>query len=176
MRIHSALPAAVAAMALLSGCAGTSLLNRNRPDELAVTRQPPLVIPPDFALTPPAPGTSASQQSSVQEQALDAMFGGPAQRSNGETSMLNEAGQANAELGIRSSASDGKTDVLDKGKTVLDIVAAPEGRRPERAGGSGPVADGIVSSRHPELVWLRRAEGSGLFRDCWSTPDRPDGC
>jgi len=126
MRIHSALPAA-AIVALLSGCTGTSLLNRNRPDEFAVTRQPPLIIPPDFALTPPAPGTSESQQGNTQEQALDAMFGGPAPRSNGETSMLDDAGQANAELGIRSSAADGKTDVLDKGKAVFDIVAAPEG-------------------------------------------------
>jgi hypothetical protein len=127
MRIPSALPA-IAAMALLSGCAGTSLMNRDRPDELAVSRQPPLVIPPDFALAPPAPGTAASQQSGVQEQALDTMFGGPARRSGGETSLLDSAGSGNVDLGIRSSAADaGKTEVLDKGKTVFDIIAAPEG-------------------------------------------------
>jgi hypothetical protein len=127
MRIPSALPA-IAAMALLSGCAGTSLMNRDRPDELAVSRQPPLVIPPDFALAPPAPGTAASQQSGVQEQALDTMFGGPARRSSGETSLLDSAGSGNVDLGIRSSAVDaGKTEVLDKGKTVFDIIAAPEG-------------------------------------------------
>lgn len=128
MRILSALPFAAASLALLSGCAGTSLTNRDRPDELAVSRQPPLVIPPDFALAPPAPGTASSQQSSVQQQALDTMFGGPAPRSGGETSLLNSAGSDNVELGIRSSAADaGKTEVLDKGKTVFDIVAAPEG-------------------------------------------------
>jgi hypothetical protein len=128
MRILSALPFAAASLALLSGCAGTSLTNRNRPDEFAVTRQPPLVIPPDFALTPPLPGTAASQQSNVQQQALDAMFGGPAPRSGGETSLLDSAGGVNVDLGIRSSAADGgKTEVLDKGKTVFDIVAAPEG-------------------------------------------------
>jgi hypothetical protein len=128
MRIPSALPFAAASLALLSGCAGTSLMNRDRPDELAVSRQPPLVIPPDFALTPPAPGTAASQQSSVQQQALDTMFGGPAPRSSGETSLLDSAGSGSVELGIRSSAADaGKTEVLDKGKTVFDIVAAPEG-------------------------------------------------
>ena len=127
MRIHFALPLAATMLALLSGCGGTSLLNRDRPDEMAVTRQPPLVIPPEFSLTPPAPGTAASQQSNIQQQALDTMFGGPAPRSNGETSMLREAGQANVELGIRSSASDGTTQILDKGKTVFDIVAAPAG-------------------------------------------------
>ena len=128
MRIPSALPFAAASLALLSGCAGTSLMNRDRPDELAVSRQPPLVIPPDFALAPPAPGTASSQQTGVQQQALDTMFGGPAPRSGGETSLLNSAGSDNVELGIRSSAADaGKTEVLDKGKTVFDIVAAPEG-------------------------------------------------
>ncbi len=127
MRIPSVLPFAAASLTLLSGCAGTSLMNRDRPDELAVTRQPPLVIPPDFALAPPAPGTAASQQTNVQQQALDTMFGGPAPRSNGETSLLDRAGDANAELGIRSSAADGTTMVLDKGKTVFDIVSAPEG-------------------------------------------------
>ncbi|MBO9581428.1 MAG: DUF3035 domain-containing protein [Sphingobium sp.] len=128
MRIPSALPFAAASLALLSGCAGTSLVNRDRPDELAVSRQPPLVIPPDFALAPPAPGTAASQQSNVQQQALDTMFGGPAPRSGGETSLLDSAGGSGIELGIRSSAADaGKTEVLDKGRTVFDIVSAPEG-------------------------------------------------
>jgi hypothetical protein len=127
MRILHALPIAAAALATLSGCGGTSLFNRERPDEFAATRQPPLVIPPDFALTPPAPGTAASQQSNVQQQALDTMFGGPAPRSGGETSLLDQAGQAGVEAGIRSSAADGKTTVLDKGRTVFDIVAAPEG-------------------------------------------------
>lgn len=127
MRIPHALPVAFAAVTLLSGCGGTSLFNRDRPDEMAVTRQPPLVIPPDFALAPPAPGTAASQQSNTQQQAVDAMFGGPAARSGGETSLLESAGSSSADLGIRSSAADGKTEVLDKGRSVFDIVAAPEG-------------------------------------------------
>ena len=118
---------AVGAVALLSGCGGTSLFNRDRPDEMAVTRQPPLVIPPDFALKPPAPGTAESQQSNVQQDALDAMFGGPASRSGGETSMLDAAGKENAEAGIRSSVGDTGSPVLDTGKAVFDIVAAPEG-------------------------------------------------
>lgn len=129
MRIILSLPIAAAGLAMLSGCEGTSLFNRERPDEMAVTRQPPLVIPPDFTLKPPAPGTAASQQqqNNVQQQALDAMFGGPAPRSSGETSMLNQAGRQLAEVGIRSSGGETESTVLDKGRTVFDIVAAPEG-------------------------------------------------
>ncbi len=130
MRLPSALPFAAASLALLSGCAGTSLMNRERPDEMAVTRQPPLVIPPDFALSPPAPGTAASTQTNIQQQALDTMFGGPAPRSGSESSLLDSASGVGtgADVGVRSSVADGgKTEVLDKGRTVFDIVAAPEG-------------------------------------------------
>ena len=42
--------------ALLASCGSGGVLGRERPDEFAVQRQAPLVIPPDFALTPPEPG------------------------------------------------------------------------------------------------------------------------
>ena len=42
----------------LSACGSNSLFSRDRPDEFAVSRQAPLVVPPDFSLTPPAPGTA----------------------------------------------------------------------------------------------------------------------
>ena len=113
--------------ALLGGCGSTNLFNRDRPDEMAVSRQPPLVIPPDFGLAPPAAGTAASQQSTTQQQALDAMFGGPAPRSPGETSALDEAGRQVAAAGIRSDVGDPDTKILDKGVVTRDIIAAPEG-------------------------------------------------
>ena len=40
--------------------------------------------------------------------------------------MLDQAGRTGAEVGIRSTA-DVQTTVLDKGRTVFDIVAAPQG-------------------------------------------------
>ena len=65
------------AAAILSGCAGKSL-DRARPDEFAVARQAPLVIPPDYALVPPQPGAARPQDVSTQAQTLDALFGGTA--------------------------------------------------------------------------------------------------
>ena len=41
---------------LVSACGSGGILNRDRPDEFAVQRQAPLVVPPDFALQPPQPG------------------------------------------------------------------------------------------------------------------------
>ena len=111
---------------LLAGCAGHRL-GRGGPDEFAVARQAPLVIPPDFALAPPTPGAARTQDTSLQAQTLDALFGGSAPRSASERNLVTGAGGDTAENGIRSSVGDPKTNVIDKGQTTRDIVAAPQG-------------------------------------------------
>ena len=68
-------------LASLTACGSTGLFDRDRPDEFAVSRQPPLVIPPDFTLTPPQPGQPRPQTGGLQQQTLEAMFGGPQSRS-----------------------------------------------------------------------------------------------
>ena len=55
------------------------------------------------------------------------MFGGPAPRSASEAAALGAAGGDSADAGIRSSAGDPATTVVDKGSTTRDIVAAPQG-------------------------------------------------
>lgn len=121
------LVAGVALIAVSLTACGRGGLNRNRPDEFAVSRQAPLVIPPDFALTPPKAGAPRPQDINPSQQALDALFGGPAPRSATETSALSAAGREVASAGIRSDAGDPKTYVVDKGQVTRDIVAAPEG-------------------------------------------------
>lgn len=111
---------------LLSACGGGGgILNRERPDEFAVQRQAPLAIPPDFSLTPPAPGAPRPAEGTAAQQALDTLFGGPAPRSAAETSALDRAGTA--EPGIRSAVGDPDTHTVDKGTTTRTIIAAPEG-------------------------------------------------
>lgn len=127
MRTPAYLTLAALALLGLSGCGRIGLLNRDAPDEMAVTRKAPLVIPPDFALTPPAPGSADAQNTELQRQALDALFGGPAPRSAGETSALSAAGREQAAAGIRSNVGDPDTQVVNKGPVTRDIVAAPEG-------------------------------------------------
>ena len=110
----------------LAGCTGSSL-DRDRPDEFAVARQAPLVIPPDYALVPPQPGAAAATGAGVnaQSQTLEALFGGAAPRSASESAALTQAGANAADPGIRSSVGDPATNVVDKGATTRDIVAAP---------------------------------------------------
>lgn len=115
----------LALSALLAGCGSTGLLNRARPDEFAVSRQAPLVVPPDFSLTPPNPGAPRPQDNDASSQALDALFGGPAPRSAIEKDALGRAGASAA--GIRSTVGDPQTNTVAKGSVTRDILAAPEG-------------------------------------------------
>lgn len=110
---------------LLSGCASGGLFNRDRPDEFAVQRQAPLVVPPDFNLVPPAPGAPRPAEGTASQQAMEALFGGPAARSGVETSALDRAGRADP--GIRSAVGDAGTNTVAKGTVTRDILAAPEG-------------------------------------------------
>jgi DUF3035 family protein len=121
------LAASAATTLLLAGCQSGGIMGRDRPDEFAVTRNAPLVIPPDFALTPPKPGEPVPQSNDARNQALEALFGGPAPRSDAEREMLNLAGGDRAALGARSTAGDPGTNVVDKGAVTRTILAAPSG-------------------------------------------------
>jgi hypothetical protein len=117
-----------AMLALLSACGTSSgVFGRNRPDEFAVSRSAPLVVPPDFALAPPAPGAPRPQEADSSTQALQAMFGGQAARSPVEGTTVGQAGGNRAQPGIRSAVGDPATNVVDKGSVTRDIIAAPEG-------------------------------------------------
>ena len=96
-------------------------------DEFAVARNAPLVIPPDYSLTPPVAGTVSLSAENAQAQAIEALFGGPAPRSAAETSVLEAAGRDRVATGIRSTVGDPGTNVVDKGATTQTIIAAPEG-------------------------------------------------
>ena len=78
-------PLALAASALiLSGCAGGAFGRGRGPDEFAVARNAPLVVPPDFALTPPRPG-EAEQGTTDPRAGSPGLFGGPQPSSAVET-------------------------------------------------------------------------------------------
>ncbi|MBX3560223.1 MAG: DUF3035 domain-containing protein [Sphingomonas sp.] len=127
---HLVLAGGVAAM--LAGCAGGGPFNRNRPDEFAVARNPQLVVPPEFALTPPRPG-EADQGADPRAQALQALFGGPQPRSAVENNLLQQAGVDRAALGARSVAGDPRTAVVNRGALVQTMLQLPQGDGQEAA-------------------------------------------
>jgi hypothetical protein len=110
----------------LGGCTG-AFGGSGSPDEFAVARNAPLIIPPDYTLTPPVAGTAGLTPADAQAQAIDALFGGPAPRSQSETSLLERAGRDRAEIGARSNVGDSTTRIVDKGRTTSVILATTEG-------------------------------------------------
>ena len=126
--MRKALPVLILLPALALG--GCSIFGGGQPkslDEFAVARNAPLVIPPDYSLTPPVAGTVSATAESAQSQAIEALFGGPSPRSSTETSLLERAGRDRAALGARSVVGDPETRVVDKGQTTVAIINAPEG-------------------------------------------------
>ena len=121
----SHLALAGSAALVLSACASNPL-DRDRPDEFAVARNAPLVVPPDFALTPPRPG-EADAGPDPRAQALQALFGGPQPRSAVENSLLQVANADQAALGARSVAGDPRTVVVNRGALVRTILQLPQG-------------------------------------------------
>jgi hypothetical protein len=110
---------ALGGCAVLKGKSGT-------PDEFAVARNAPLVIPPDYSLTPPVAGTATATPQDAQQQAIEALFGGPAPRPQSESLLLDEAGRDRVALGARSVAGDPATNVVDMVAATLAIIAAPQ--------------------------------------------------
>ena len=108
----------------LGGC--SIFRSKSAPDEFQVARNAPLVIPPDYSLTPPVAGTAALNPQDAQQQAIDALFGGPAPRSRSEMDILEKAGRDRTPIGARSTAGDPDTRVVDKGPTTVAILNAPE--------------------------------------------------
>lgn len=134
MRIAPLVLAGSAAL-MLAGCASGGLFGRQGPDEFRVARNAPLVVPPDFALTPPRPGEAEAGSADPRAQALQALFGGPQPRSAVEQSMLQVAHAERAALGARSVAGDPGTTVVSRGTLVQTMLALPEGNGQEASVG-----------------------------------------
>src|SRR6187402_2395551 len=113
---------ALVAAAGLAGCQSTQKslgMTKVTPDEFKVVTKAPLVVPPDYALRPPAPGEprpvelepdSASRASALaRAQAAD--------RSDGEKVLVARAGANNADPLVRYVVDDEFGDVAHKEKS-----------------------------------------------------------
>lgn len=83
MKRITIIAAASMAVLALSGCGTTSIYDRDRPDEFAVSKSKPIQVPTEFNLPAPTPNAPRPQEGDTKQQVLDAMFGGtaPAPRS-----------------------------------------------------------------------------------------------
>ncbi len=121
----------------LAACGKSGLAGHDAPDELAISRNAPLVVPQDFALAPPKPGSPRPAGTDAQAAAMEALFGPGARmppKSPAEQQLLDRAGAGNTDPAIRSNAADPKTTTVNKGAFVRELLDAPIGTRdPARA-------------------------------------------
>ncbi|QMW24179.1 DUF3035 domain-containing protein [Sandaracinobacteroides saxicola] len=121
-----------AACLMLSACASGGIADRKRPDEFAVGRSAPLVVPPEFTLAPPRPGAPRPLAADSQTQALEALFGPGVvlpPKSESEKALLEGAKATKADPMIRNNAGDPKTIGVDKGAFLRELLDAPAGTR-----------------------------------------------
>lgn len=109
---------------------------KNSPDEFAVVTRPPLILPPEYNLTPPEPGEAKPQELASSVETLRALFPDNAnvvpEVSSGEMALL-RAIEAQPLADIRSNVND-ETEVVEKGTVLEDIVGVEE--RDSRPDGS----------------------------------------
>ncbi|WP_426169139.1 DUF3035 domain-containing protein [Sandarakinorhabdus sp. DWP1-3-1] len=120
-----------AAMAL-AACGKSGLAAHNAPDELAISRNAPLVVPQDFALTPPRPGAPRAAGQDAQGAAMEALFGPGVKvppKSPAEQQLLDRAGAAATDPSIRSQAGDPQTPTVNKGAFLRELMDAPAATR-----------------------------------------------
>jgi hypothetical protein len=118
------------ALLALAACGGSGgVFGRDAPDEFAIGRSAPLVVPPDYNMRPPRPGAPRPMAESSQVQAMEALFGPgvSAPKSPAEQQLLNEAGATEAEPEVRSTTGSPDTTVVNKGALLKTIIEAPAG-------------------------------------------------
>ena len=119
--------AALIAATGLAGCVSTRNalgMQKVTPDEFRVVTKAPLVVPPDFALRPPAPGMPRPQELQPESAARTALLGqreGEA-RSDGEKMLVAKAGADKADPLIRYVVDDEFGGVAHKEKSFADRV------------------------------------------------------
>ena len=118
---------ALVAAAGLAGCQSTQKalgMSKVTPDEFRVVTKAPLVVPPDYALRPPAPGEPRPQELQPESAARNALLGQreAEQRSDGEKLLVAKAGAEKADPLVRYVVDDEFGDISHKEKGFADQV------------------------------------------------------
>ena len=134
----------------LAGCQSTAQalgMTKVTPDEFRVVTKAPLVVPPDYALRPPAPGKPRPQELQPESAARLALLGQreAEQRTEGEKLLAGKAGADKADPLIRYVVDDEFGDVAHKEKSFADRVMFWRTAK-------GPKTDAAVAAETPAPV------------------------
>ena len=154
---------ALVAAAGLAGCQSTQKalgMSKVTPDEFRIVTKAPLVVPPDYALRPPAPGEPRPQELQPESAARNALLGQreAEQRSDGEKMLVAKAGAEKADPLVRYVVDDEFGDIAHKEKSFADTVMfwkkSPDATQPAPAldGSSAPVDAAAEKERIAKLT------------------------
>lgn len=176
--------ALVGAVLPLIGCAGFREaigVKKVSPNEFDVVTKAPLVIPPDYALKPPAPGSGPSADSSelaAQRALIGDVNANTAGLTPGERALLNDAGAQYADPMIRQVIDQEYAGIIDKKRDLADrlifwshpaqakeaeLDAAAEARRlgemqPAAQSGAAPESDETSDSNGAKTQAVAKTE------------------
>jgi hypothetical protein len=169
---------ALVAAAGLAGCSSTrSALGMTKvtPDEFRVVSKAPLVVPPDYALRPPAPGEPRPQELQPESAARVALLGQrEAQaRSDGEKMLVAKAGADKADPLIRYVVDDETGALAHKEKSFADKVMFWNNGQPSAAS-TAAAADNVPSAIDPaaEEARVKPLTGGGAVIISREKPSR----
>lgn len=147
MSVKPAILLAAAAALGLSGCNTASKalgLSKVTPDEFRIVTKAPLVVPPDYALRPPAPGEPRPQELQPDSAARAVLVGQvqAADRSPGENRFVARAGAAQPDPLIRFVVDDENGDIAHKDQSFASRVMfwRKDQDNAATAGATAPVA------------------------------------
>jgi hypothetical protein len=175
MRTRTATILTVSAAALsLAGCSSVGQAlggSKVTPDEFRVVTKAPLVVPPDYALRPPAPGEPRPQELQPESAARQALLGQRAalNRSQGENLLVAKAGADKADPLVRYVVDDEFGDIAHKEKSFADRVMFWRKDQPQtQAAGANEAAPvdpaTAVSATGGRPVVIARERRNGGFK------------
>ncbi|MEL6692617.1 MAG: DUF3035 domain-containing protein [Pseudomonadota bacterium] len=121
------------AIGMLSGCA--SFGSTNSPDEFRVVKKAPLVIPPDYSLRPPAPGSGQPFEVDPTRAGTASAFGTDIGQSasTSERALVAAAGANAVSPVIRQQVDWEEARVIRKSQSLSDRVLNSDGSEVDEA-------------------------------------------
>lgn len=111
-------------IALLAAGSAAACASGTTPNEFLVVAKPPLTVPPEYNLRPPAPGQARPQELSPEAQARIAVFGVDfgQNASEGEKLFIRAAGGGATERTVRSQVDFDAAQVVRKNRSFADMI------------------------------------------------------
>jgi hypothetical protein len=101
-------------------------MGKTVPDEFNVVTRAPLTLPPDYTLRPPDSAAVGPQETSVQDQVKEALYGGggaiDSEATAGETALLSHAGADDAMDDIRQVLNEENAIYADSDQALIDSL------------------------------------------------------